>query len=63
MKEVGRDQKLFVIKKYIMARSAADAIRKERTIAPDDVWIDEDWRKSERNKLAEAIGFTNTRTT
>ncbi len=50
--------KLFVIKKYVMASSAQDALRKEKNIKPDDCWVDEDWRKNTKDKLAEVIGFT-----
>lgn len=50
-------QKLFVVKKYVMASSAKEAIRKERTQFADDVWIDEDWKKGEAKALTDAIGF------
>ena len=40
-----------------MATSASDAIRKEKTTRPDDVWVDEDWKKGQMNQLASAIGF------
>lgn len=54
-------QKLFVIKKYIMASSAHDALKKERKIRPDDVWIDDDWKKRQEDprQLESAIGFTH----
>jgi hypothetical protein len=51
------NRKLFIVKKYIMATSASDAIRKEKTTRPDDVWVDEDWKKGQMNQLASAIGF------
>jgi hypothetical protein len=53
--------KLYVIKKYVKATSAAEALRKERNVAADDVWVDDNWRKSQRDNLAEAIGFALTR--
>ena len=28
-----------------MARSAQEALRLEKGMAPDDVWVDEDWKK------------------
>jgi hypothetical protein len=49
--------KLFVVKKYVMARSAADALRKEKRIKPDSVWVDEEWSEGKRTNLAEAVGF------
>lgn len=50
-------QKMFIVKKYIMARSAREALRKERTQAADDCWVDEEWRKNNTDNLAAAIGF------
>lgn len=29
-----------------MAKSAKDALRIERTVHADEVWIDEDWKKN-----------------
>jgi hypothetical protein len=52
-------QKLFIVKKYIIATSAHEALKKERTIRPDDVWVDEDWKKDNPNRLISAIGFTH----
>lgn len=49
--------KMFIIKKYVRARSASEAIKLDRTIKPDDVWIDEDWRRNQSDRLADAIGF------
>ena len=51
-------EKLFVIKKYIKARSAQEALRKDRDTKPDDVWIDDEWKKGNSEQLARAIGFT-----
>ena len=41
-----------------MAKSAQDALRKERKHRPDDVWVDEDWKKENQKELVSAIGFT-----
>ena len=49
--------KLFILKKYVMATSASDAIKKDKITPPQDVWIDEDWSKGQKDKLASAIGF------
>ncbi len=48
-------QKLYVVRKYISAKSAAEAIRKDKTHPVDDVWMDEDFKNK---KLADAMGFT-----
>lgn len=50
--------KMFIVKKYIKAKSAAEALRKERKIPADDCWVDEDWRKNSPDRLADAIGFS-----
>jgi len=54
-------QKLFVIKKYVLADNAFQALKKERKQAPDDCWVDEEWRKKQEdvNDLQSAIGFTH----
>lgn len=39
--------KQFVVRKYIMAKSASDAIKKEKQFPVDDVWIDDDWKKTQ----------------
>jgi len=52
-----QQNKMFVVKKYIMAKSATEALKKERKTPADDCWVDEDWRKGQANQLASAIGF------
>lgn len=49
--------KLFVVRKYVMAKSAQEAIRKEKIAPVDDVWIDEDWKRKGAERLESAIGF------
>jgi hypothetical protein len=51
-------EKLFIVRKYIKALSAAEAIRKERSAPVDDVWIDDDWKRGQSSQLAEAMGFS-----
>lgn len=48
--------KRFIVKKYIMATSAHEALKKERRVRPDDVWVDEEWKKNNPN-LESCIGF------
>lgn len=49
--------KRYIVRKYIMAKSAKDALRIEKKTKPDDVWVDEDWKKENPNQLQSAIGF------
>jgi hypothetical protein len=41
--------KRFIIRKYIVAASAQEAIRKDKTLPVDDVWIDQNWINDNRN--------------
>lgn len=51
------DLKQFVVRKYVMAKNAAEAIRAERDAEVCDVWVDEDWKKDKSRDLSPAIGF------
>jgi hypothetical protein len=53
--------KLFIIRKYVMARSAVEAIKLDKSTPVDDVWIDDDWKNSQRQNLETAIGFSITK--
>lgn len=63
--ESKKKKKLFVIKKYVLANYAAQALKLEREIAPDDCWVDEDWRKQQNEANLEGshnIGFNTPKT-
>lgn len=50
--------KRFVIKKYIFAKSAIDAINKDKKTPVDDVWVDEQWHREFGTKEpASVMGF------
>lgn len=49
-----KTKKLFIIKKYIMANNAKQAIKLDKTTEVDDVWIDPDWQK---NNMCAPIGY------
>lgn len=51
--------KLYVVRKYIRAISAQEAIKKDKVAPVDDVWLDEDYKKSAQG--ASAIGFIDYR--
>lgn len=48
--------KLYIIRKYVFAPSAAQAIARERRAPVDDVWLDDDWKKSQEVSKA-SVGF------
>jgi hypothetical protein len=50
-------RKLFVIRKFVMARSAADALKLDRNTPPDDVFVDDDWKQGKAGSLEKALGF------
>ena len=52
-----KQENRFVVKKYVMAKSAMDAIKKERKIAVHDVWLDEEWMKKQSEEKDPAIGY------
>ena len=51
--------KLFIVRTYIMARNAPDALRKFRKQEPDDVYVSDDWKEGKNKELSTAIGFDN----
>ncbi len=48
-KNQATNQKRFIVRKYIVATSAADAIKKDKTTPVDDVWIDDKWIDENRS--------------
>ena len=46
--------KRFIVRKYVMAKSAKDAIGKEKKTEVDEVWVDDKWLELED---AKSIGF------
>ncbi len=52
-----REEKLFVIRKYVMASNVESALRKERKTKVHEVFVDDEWRKNNKDNLASAIGY------
>lgn len=48
-----KNSKLFVLRKYVWAKSASDALKVEPKIPVDD-----DWKKNQKS-LPDALGFRN----
>ena len=53
-----KGEKRYIVRKYIMVKSCHEALRKEHRHRPDDVWVDDDWKKENSQQLSSAIGFT-----
>lgn len=47
---------LYIVKKFIFAKDAKQAIKKEKQHPVDDVWMDDRWREEFLSKRKE-IGF------
>jgi hypothetical protein len=61
---MNQPRKIFVVRKYVTANSAAEAIRKERSIAPDECFLDEEWRKANLDaSTGKEMGFRVARKT
>lgn len=51
-----QNPKRYVVKKYVMATSAQEALKLEPKVKPNDVWLDEK-QPEEPQPQADAIGF------
>ncbi len=51
--------KMYVVRKYIKANNAAQAIRKDKTTPVHDVWVEDTWKGTH---LPYAIGFDDGET-
>lgn len=54
MKKPTGKPKLYIVRKYIMAVSVVQAIKKEKETPVHDCWIQDEWKTEH---LASAIGF------
>lgn len=48
--------KLFIVRKFIKAESLSVALEKERSLPPDEIYLDADWKKQQKYPT-NAIGF------
>lgn len=53
------NKKVFIIRKYVRATSAREAILLDKKTQVDDVYIDPDWQRKANEQLASCIGFDN----
>jgi len=53
--------KLYVVRKYIKALTAADAIRKEKRAPVGEIFVNDDWCKNQSDNLAGAMGFKTSK--
>lgn len=57
-KKPQNNDKKFVVRKYIMAPNAIEALKKERRYQADDCWVDDKWLEQQGKDLSPAIGFS-----
>lgn len=50
------EYKLYVVRKFIEANSLKEAIKKEKNIPLDEIWVDDDWKKAQGMKT-NVIGY------
>lgn len=52
-------KKLFVVRKYVWAKNASEALKNERNQKADECWIEEKWQEKniEINKNIKTAGF------
>ena len=48
--------KQYIVRKYIMAKSAKEAIKLDNKSEVDDCWVDEDWKAGQYEKPQD-VGF------
>lgn len=46
-----KQKKQFIVRKYVIANSAIDAIKKEKEVPVHDIWVDDNYRPESK------IGF------
>jgi hypothetical protein len=49
--------KLFIIRKFVKAKDIQEAIKKEAKQKPDDVYVDEDWKRANSDLNNKKCGF------
>lgn len=52
-----KNEKLFVVRTYVMAKNAYEALRKFKKQEPHECWVDDEWKKGNCSKLESSIGF------
>lgn len=56
-----REIKQFIVRKYVMAKSAKQAIKLEKKFSADDVWINEEWMKNREFMSKREMGFSTNK--
>lgn len=46
MAKIKRKPQLYIVSKSVMARTPQEALKLEKNIPPEDVYVDQDWKKN-----------------
>lgn len=52
-------EKIYIVQKMVVAKSIIDALKKEKDISPNDIYLDHDWKKANMppTRKISKIGF------
>jgi len=50
-------KKLFIVRKFVLAKDINEVIKKELKQKPDDIYIDEDWKRMNCDTRNKKCGF------
>jgi hypothetical protein len=50
-------EKRYIVRKYVMAQSAAQALKREKKVMPCDVFVDDDWMKANPQHHSRKVGY------
>lgn len=53
--EEPKKEKRYIVRKFVMAHSAEEALKRERDLIPDEVFVDDEWQKGK--EFSSAVGF------
>ena len=56
MKKPQKTQKRFIVRKYIMASSVQEAVKKDKQHPVEDCWVDDEWKRL-NDDIKRQIGF------
>lgn len=57
MNQKPSSSKLYIVRKYVMAKSVAEAIKKSHKEPVHEVYVDDEWAKGNKERLESAIGY------
>jgi len=56
-KRASSGRKLYIVRSYVMAKNAAEAIRKAKKKDAEDAYVSDEWKQGQVGQLTDAIGY------